>query len=442
MTEARALERFQELLRIPTISRLDPGEVVAADFDRFVRTLERLYPLLHSKLTRERVADHSLLFRWAGRASTEPTVLMAHYDVVAATDYGWEHPPFEAHVTGEEDDRVLWGRGTIDDKGSVVAILEAVERLLEHGHEPAQDVYLSFGHDEETHGSGARAIAELLAERGVRPALVLDEGGAVALEAFPGVSRPIAAVGVSEKGATLVRLTVDQQGGHSSTPPRLSATGRLARAIVRLDARPFPARIPAPVMEMLRTLAPYATGAVGRVLRGLPATAPLVRRVFARSDETRAMMQTTQAVTILEAGHAANALAERAEAMVNVRVAVNSNVDAALAHIRRAIADDDVHVELVSRGEPAPVSPTSGQGWRTVTATIATTFPEAVITPYVQTGATDSRFFTALSPAVYRFTPFVLDRTERDTLHAKNERIRVRSWLSGIEFYRDVLLRV
>lgn len=442
MTEARALERFQELLRIPTISRLDPGEVVAADFDRFVRTLERLYPLLHSKLTRERVADHSLLFRWAGRASTEPTVLMAHYDVVAATDYGWEHPPFEAHVTGEDDDRVLWGRGTIDDKGSVVAILEAVERLLEQGHEPAQDVYLSFGHDEETHGSGARAIAELLAERGVRPALVLDEGGAVALEAFPGVSRPIAAVGVSEKGATLVRLTVDQQGGHSSTPPRLSATGRLARAIVRLDARPFPARIPAPVMEMLRTLAPYATGAVGRVLRGLPATAPLVRRVFARSDETRAMMQTTQAVTILEAGHAANALAERAEAMVNVRVAVNSNVDAALAHIRRAIADDDVHVELVSRGEPAPVSPTSGQGWRTVTATIATTFPEAVITPYVQTGATDSRFFTALSPAVYRFTPFVLDRTERDTLHAKNERIRVRSWLTGIEFYRDVLLRV
>lgn len=442
MSESRALERFQELLRIPTISRLDPAEIVAADFERFVRALERLYPLLHSRLTREIVADHSLLFRWPGRASTEPTVLMAHYDVVAATDYGWEQPPFEGRVTGEGDDRVLWGRGTIDDKGSVVAILEAVERLVEQGHEPAHDVYLSFGHDEETHGSGARAIAELLAERGVRPVLVLDEGGAVALEAFPGVSRPIAAVGVSEKGTTLVRLVVDQQGGHSSTPPQWSATARLARAIVRLNEHPFPARIPAPVMQMLRTLAPYASGSVGRVLRGLPVTAPLVRRVFARSDETRAMMRTTQAVTILEAGHAANALPEHAEAMVNLRVSVDSTVDAALAHVRRAIGDDAVHVELVSRGEPAPISPTSGQGWRTVTATIATTFPEAVITPYVQTGATDSRFFTELSPAVYRFTPFVLDRAERDTLHAKNERIRVRSWLTGIEFYRDVLLRV
>jgi carboxypeptidase PM20D1 len=195
-------------------------------------------------------------------------------------------------------------------------------------------------------------------------------------------------------------------------------------------------------MQMLRTLAPYASGSVGRVLRGLPVTAPLVRRVFTRSDETRAMMRTTQAVTILEAGHAANALPEHAEAMVNLRVSVDSTVDAALAHVRRAIGDDAVHVELVSRGEPAPISPTSGQGWRTVTATIATTFPEAVITPYVQTGATDSRFFTELSPAVYRFTPFVLDRAERDTLHAKNERIRVRSWLTGIEFYRDVLLRV
>lgn len=442
MSESRALERFQELLRIPTISRLDPADLVPADFERFVRALERLYPLLHSRLTREIVADHSLLFRWAGRSSTEPTVLMAHYDVVAATDYGWEHPPFDAHVTGEDDDRVIWGRGTIDDKGSVVAILEAVERLLEQGHEPAHDVYLSFGHDEETHGSGARAIAELLAERGVRPALVLDEGGAVALEAFPGVARPIAAVGVSEKGATLVRLSVDQQGGHSSTPPRWSATARLARAIVRLNERPFPARIPAPVMQMLRTLAPYASGSVGRVLRGLPATATLVRRVFARSDETRAMMRTTQAVTILDAGHAANALPEHAEAMVNIRVSVDSTVDAAVAHVRRAIGDDAVHVDLVTRGEPAPISPTSGQGWRTVTATIATTFPEAVITPYVQTGATDSRFFTALTPAVYRFTPFVLDRAERDTLHAKNERIRVRSWLTGIEFYRDVLLRV
>lgn len=442
MFETRALERFQELLRIPTISRLDPAETATEEFDRFVKALERLYPLVHGRLSREVVAGHSLLFRWAGRASSEPTVFMAHYDVVAATDAGWEHPPFDAHVTGDGDGRVVWGRGTIDDKGSVVAILEAVERLLEQGHEPAHDIYLSFGHDEETHGSGAQAIAALLDERGVRPALVLDEGGAVALEAFPSVERPIAVVGVSEKGTTLVRLVVDQKGGHSSTPPRWSATARLARAIVRLNERQFPARFPAPVLQMLRILAPHARGTVGRALRALPASAPLLLRIFGRSDETRAMTQTTQAVTILEAGHAANALPERAEAMLNLRIAIDSSVERALRHVRRAIKDDAVRVELVSAGEPAPVSPTTGQAWRTVTATIATAFPEAVITPYVQTGATDSRFFTAISSAVYRFTPFLLTRSERDALHAKNERITVRAFLDGIEFYRALMLRL
>lgn len=442
MFETRALERFQELLRIPTISRLDPAETLTEEFDRFIKALERLYPLVHSRLSREIIAGHSLLFRWAGRSALEPAVFMAHYDVVAATDAGWENPPFDARITGDGDERVVWGRGTIDDKGSVVAILEAVERLLEQGHEPAQDVYLSFGHDEETHGSGAQAIAAALEERGVRPALVLDEGGAVALDAFPTVDRPIAVVGVSEKGTTLVRLVVDQKGGHSSTPPQWSATARLARAIVRLNERPFPARFPAPVLQMLRILAPHASGTVGRALRALPASAPLLLKIFARSDETRAMTQTTQAVTILEAGHAANALPERAEAMLNLRIAIDSSVERALRHVRRAIKDDAVQIELVSAGEPAPVSPTTGQAWRTVTATISTAFPEAVITPYVQTGATDSRFFTSISSAVYRFTPFVLTRSERDALHAKNERISVRAFLEGIEFYRALMLRL
>lgn len=442
MSDERALERFQELLRIPTISRLEESEVQWEHFDRFIAALERLYPRVHRTLERELVAGHSLLFRWAGRYSSEPSVLMAHYDVVAATDEGWEHPPFAAEVTGEGDERTVWARGALDDKGSLAAILEAVEAQLESGFEPSHDVYLVFGHNEETTGTGAAAIAELLADRGVHPALVLDEGGAVADDAFPGVSAPLAVIGVAEKGATLARLVVEQQGGHASTPPRLSTTARLARAIVRLNSRPFRAGFNSATLEMFAALAPHATGLVGRALRSAAVTKPLLLRVFDRSDETRAMTRTTQAVTQLSAGHAANALAERAEAMVNIRVAVGSSVDEAIAHVRTSIRDDAVRVELVSRGEPSPISPTSGQAWETLAATVGTTHPDAVVTPYVQNGATDSRHFTGISPAVYRFTPFVMSRAERDTLHAKNERMRVVSFLRGIDFYRALLQRL
>ncbi|MGX5681224.1 M20/M25/M40 family metallo-hydrolase [Schumannella luteola] len=437
-----ALERFQELVRIPTVSRLETDEVEWEHFDRFREALERLYPALHRTLEREIVGGHTMLYRWKGRYSTEPAVLMAHYDVVAATDEGWSHAPFAASVTGSGDTREIWGRGTIDDKGSLVAILEAVESQVESGFQPAHDVYLVFGHDEETHGSGAAAAAAVLEERGIRPSLVLDEGGAVADDAFPGVSEPLAVIGVAEKGPTLVRLVVDQKGGHASTPPRLSATARLARAIVRLNSTPFPAGFNPAVLEMLRTLAPHATGTVGRALRSLAVTKPLLLRVFSKSDETRAMTQTTQAVTQLAAGHAANALPERAEAMVNIRVAVGSSVAEAVKHVRKAIRDDAVAVEIVQGTEPSPISPTSGQAWDTIAATVATSHPEAIVTPYVQTGATDSRSFTGISRGVYRFTPFVLSRAERDALHAKNERMRVASWERGVGFYRDLLARL
>jgi len=442
MHDVGSLERFQELIRIPTISRLEASEVDWEQFDLFISTLERLYPLLHATATREVVDGHSLLYHWKGRDSTEPTVLLAHYDVVAATDEGWTHPPFAAEVTGSGEEQILWGRGTLDDKGSLVAILEAVETALGEGVVPEQDIYLSFGHNEETTGTGASAIVDALEDRGIRPALVLDEGGAVAHDAFPGVARPLAVVGVSEKGATLLRLVVDQKGGHASTPPKLSTTARLARAIVRVNAAPFPSGFNPATLEMLTTLAPHATGTVGRVLRSLSLTKPLLLRIFSRSDETRAMIQTTQAVTMLDAGHAANALAEHAEAMVNVRVAVGSSVEEAVSHLRRAIRDDAVAIEVVQPGEPSPISPTSGRAWRIIAETVGQTHPEAIVTPYVQNGATDSRHFTRIADGVYRFTPFVMSREERDTLHAKNERMRVTSFLRGIEFYRALLDRL
>jgi carboxypeptidase PM20D1 len=438
--EGDAVARLQQLVRIPTVSRLNASETDWSQFDRFVSELAQLYPLVHARLEREVVAGHSLLFRWRGRSATEPSVLMAHYDVVAASDDGWEHPPFAAELTGEGADRLIWGRGTLDDKGALGAILEALEAALEAGHTPFHDVYLSFGHDEETAGTGARAIAELLANRGVRPALVLDEGGAIVDDAFPGVSAPVAAIGVSEKGIATLLLSVAQNGGHASTPPRVTATVRLARAIVRINDHPFPAAFTPTAIEMFRRLGVHAKGIFGFAFRNIRWTRHVLLAVFRRqSDETNAMTRTTQAVTMLNAGLAANALAERATATVNVRIALGSSVAAAVAHLRRAIHDPAVTIEVLGQSEPAPVSPSAGLAWEVLTSALAKTHPDAVVTPYVQTGATDSRSFTSISTAIYRFTPFEMSKAERDTLHAVNERMHVATYLRGIQFYADLL---
>lgn len=442
----RAIANLQALIRIPTISRLDESETDWAPFLAFREELARRYPATHAALDLELVDGHSMLFRWAGTANGDPTVLMAHYDVVAATEEGWDHPPFSAELVadpGAEEPAealLVWGRGTLDDKGSLVSILEAVETQVAAGFRPARDVYLSFGHDEETAGSGAPAIVDLLESRGVRPALVLDEGGAVVEGIFPGVTSPIAVVGVSEKGILSLRLTVEQQGGHASTPPRLAATVRLARALVRLDRRPFGKSFVPTNLEMIRTLGGHARQPLQWIFTNLWLTRLPLLGLFARlSDETNAMVRTTQAVTQLSGAQAANALAERAEAIVNVRVAIDSSVAEAVDHVRRAVRDDLVAIEALHPSEPSPVSPTSGRAWELVKGTIEESFPGTIVTPYVMLGASDSRHFTRISGHVYRFSPFEMSAAERGTLHAKNERMRVATFLRGVGFYTRLI---
>lgn len=435
-----AVARLQQLVRIPTISLVDESHVQWQHFDTFIATLERLYPLVHATLEREIVAGHSLLFRWAGRASAAPAVLMAHYDVVPATDDGWTYPPFAAQLVGEGPDQLIWGRGTLDDKGALVSALEAVEAHLAAGYEPAQDIYLSFGHNEETTGAGATAIVDLLESRGVRPAFVLDEGGAVVERVFPGVSEPVAVIGVSEKGIMSLTLTVQQEGGHASTPPRMTATARLARAIVRLNSRPFPARFTETNLEMIRTLGAHATGIYRFAFTNLWLTKRLILLAFGRlSDETNAVTRTTQAVTMLSGSMAANALAERAVATVNIRIAAGSSVAESVEHVRRAVRDDKVVIAVDLPNEPSPVSPTTGHGWELLSQAIEATFPGTIVAPYVMLGASDSRHFTRISPNVYRFSPFEMTSDQRATLHAIDERMHVATWLRGIEFYRTLI---
>ena len=436
----RAVARLQALVRIPTVSRPDPADEDAAAFERFLTELRTQFPLLHEELELTPVTDHALLFRWAGRDAARPVVLMAHLDVVPVdSDATWRHPAFGGDIV----DGDIWGRGTLDDKGSLVGICEAVERLLEQGFTPAQDVWLSFGCDEEVMGQAAPAAVAVLRERGVRPWFVLDEGGAVAHEAFPGVEPPVAVVGVTEKGVTSLELRVDGRGGHASTPVRMDATARLARAILRLDRKPFPASAPGPTVELMQRLAPHAPAALRPLMANAARVRPvLTRALVAAGAEAAAMTRTTAAVTTLSGSPALNVIASTAKAGVNVRIMVGDSVASVLEHVRKAVHDDQVKVSVLEAGEPSPVSPTDDDAFRLLESTIAEAFPDAVPAPYVMMAATDSRFFTEICERVYRFTPFRMTKAQRQAIHSYDEHLGVEAFAEGVLWYQRLIERI
>ncbi len=435
----RAVAKLQALVRIATVSDRDWSRVDTDAFDRLLAELRTQFPLLHERLELTRVGSHGLLFHWPGASSDRPVVLMAHLDVVPVDESApWQHPAFSAEVV----DGAVWGRGTLDDKGCVAAICEAVERLLEDDHRPAQDVWLSFGCDEEVSGTSAEAAVDELVRRGVRPWLVLDEGGAVAHEAFPGVKRAVAAIGVAEKGTTSVELRVEGRGGHASTPARNGPTARLARAILKIDRSPMPARLPDTTVDLMRTLAPHVPRPLRPVLGRADRIKPLLTRaLIAAGPEAAAMARTTFAITTLDGSPALNVIASSATAGVNIRVMPGDTVAGALAHLRRVIDDDDVEIRVVERGEASPVSPV-GEAFDLVTSTVAELFPDAVPAPYVMAGATDSRHFTRICEHVYRFAPFEMTAAQRQAVHSYDEHLGVDAFLAGIDWYRRLIERL
>jgi len=434
-----SVAKLQALVRIPTVSNRDPDLVDIAAFDEFVAELERQFPMLHKRLELTRVDTHGLLFHWAGRSSDRPVVLMAHLDVVPVEeDAPWQHPPFGAEI----HDAAIWGRGTLDDKGELVAICVAVENLLELGFTPEQDVWLSFGCNEEVSGTSAVLAVEELRRRGVEPWFVIDEGGAIASEAFPGVSAPVGVVGVTEKGVTSLELRVDGRGGHASTPKRNGPTVRLAKALTKLDRHQMAASVPEPTIELLRRMAPHAP----RALRPLMANADKMRPVLTRAliaagAEPAAMTRTTFAITTLSGSPALNVIASTAKAGVNIRIMVGDTVAGVLEHVRKTIDDDQVEVTVIEANEPSPISPME-DAFALIEATITDVFPDAVPAPYVMMAATDSRFFTRICTRVYRFAPFRMTKAQRESIHSYDEHLGVDAFVDGVRWYQRLIERI
>lgn len=458
---ATLAERLSQLVQVPTVTPPDGGPLTpatAAVFDDFHALLRELLPTLFATAEVTTMGRAGLLLRLAGTGAGTgatalgPVLLMAHQDVVPAPTDGWEsagwsHPPFAGVVQDGEDGLTVYGRGTLDDKGALLVLLEAVEDLLGEGWHPHDDLYVLLGGDEESYGASAVAATEELERRAVRPVLVVDEGGAVVTGVVPGLTKHVVIVGVAEKGLTTLEVTVSadpRKPAHASTPPRRSAAGGLARAIVALERHPHPADLDDVGMRMFTSLAPYVPGALGQVLARAERLRPLLGRVLPLvGAELAAMVRTTTAVTMLEASPAPNVLAASARAIVNMRVATSSTVAEATAHVekvvRRAVGRGlEVTVRVLEGSEPTPPSPMD-ERWDAICAAAAVAYPEAIAVPYTMLAASDSRHVARIAPAIYRFSPLFMSAAQRASVHGVDERVAADSLVRGVRFYRSLL---
>jgi carboxypeptidase PM20D1 len=432
-------ERFRTALTFPTISTQDSAAFDPAPFTELHTWIEDAYPNITRRLTSEVVAKYSLLFTWSGSDTTlAPVLLMGHLDVVpieAGTESRWKHPPFGGVVA----DSFVWGRGTLDDKASVIAIMDAVEWLIGQGFEPRRTIYLAFGHDEELGGfSGAAEIAAILKERAGRLSFLVDEGGVVAQGLMPGVNRQVALIGVVEKGSIGVNLTVERTGGHSSMPPDHTAVGVLSEAITRLEENQMPARLTPVVREMLLRVAPEMPFSMRLPLANLWAFRPVIVRALLGNPRTAAMLRTTTAATMVSGSPKENVLPIVARGLVNFRILPGDTPEEVLQHVRQTVADTSVHVEGRGR-EASPVADYAAPEFGVVEKTIGQLFPEAVPVPFLMIGGTDTRHYEGLTRNVYRFNPIVATTEMVSGAHGTNERVRADDFVRAARFFAQLI---
>ena len=437
LDEAALVSRLSSALQIQTVSYDDPARINKEEFLRFHTFLEKSFPLTHSRLTVEKVKDYSLLYRWEGRdVKIPPAVLMAHMDVVPAEGGAWKYPPFSGTVA----DGYIWGRGTLDDKSCVISLIESVEHLLAAGFQPRQTIYFAFGHDEETGGQGAMTIAKLLETRGVRPSMVLDEGGAILDEMIPGVVVPTAMIGTSEKGYLTLDLSLKDPGGHSSAPPASTAIGRLSRAVQRLEDHPMPAKLDGSIAEMLDFLAPEMPFLSRFFLANRWFFQPLIKGGLSRVRITNASVRTTTAVTMIEGGVKENVLPSTATVTVNFRIRPGETMEDVVDHVRKTIADDTISISRRPQGmNPSPVSSVDAQEFLMLQRVIRKIFPQVIVVPGIVIGATDVRHFSGISRNLYRFAPFRVGKKDFEGVHGENERIAENGYADMVRFYVQLI---
>jgi carboxypeptidase PM20D1 len=412
------------------------------DFDQFTEFhnfLKRTYPNIHSRMLREVVDGYSLLYRWPGiDINKRPRLLMAHMDVVPVeenTDHDWTHKPFSGDIAGG----YIWGRGAIDMKGQLIAIMEACETLIAAGFKPQGDIYIAIGHNEERQvETGAITTAKLLAQRRVHFEYVLDEGGSVFDGKILGIKGSVAGIGVCEKGYADITLTASGEGGHASMPPKHTALGDVAEAITLLEANPLPYGMKGPVKELVCALTPYMKGSYKFIFSNRWLFGPIAKAILKKRPMLAAMMHTTIAATMASGSKSSNVLPQRAKAVLHVRIAPWNTIDYVQDYIQTTIGEH-IKVKATVATAPTKISRTNSEAYRKVESAARNTLRNLKIVPYMTTVTTDSRFYEPITDSIFRFVPFRSIQEDISGMHGTNERLKLDSLLEGINFFMIVI---
>ncbi len=440
--EDDVVKRLSEIVQITTTSydeRIDTAAFLA-----FQDYLDSNYVLVDSLLEKEIVNDFSIVYKWPGKnPRLDPVLLLGHIDVVPVEKESWDawtHPPYSGAIS----DGFVWGRGTLDDKVSILGVLEAIELLLKEDYQPERTVYLACGHDEEIRGfNGAQAIARMFKQQGLTFEYVLDEGMVLIEDALPGLSKPVALIGTAEKGYTTLKLTVQlPHGGHSSMPPAETVIGILSGAILKLQNNPFPSKIDGPIKTLFDYAGPEMSFPLNVVFANTWLTEGLLKWQLSGANTTNALIRTTIAPTILRSGLKDNVLPTEATAKINFRIAPNESTQSVLKYVINVIADDRVKVvqsDAKFSSDPSPISATDSFGYRVIEKTAHEIFPDIYVAPILVLAATDSRHYVEVSKNIYRFIPIRMMQEDTKRIHGIDERISVEDYKNVVRFYHQLL---
>lgn len=429
----KSFQNLSKAVSFRTISYENISFTDTLQFLQFHAFIDSTYPLIFKYLEKEIHGNNALLYKWQGKnTKLRPLVLLAHQDVVPVVEENWEKDPFSKEI----DNEYIWGRGTLDDKGSLISILEAIEKLLEEGIVPERTVYLAFGDDEEVNGSGARAIAATLKERGVEAEMVIDEGMVITLGVVPMISEPVALIGTSEKGYLSVEITSKFTGGHSSMPQSESAISILSKAIIAITENQPSAEFTPPVKGFLNFIGPEIPWPARIIFANQWLLGGVLKSIYTGSGPGNALVRTTTAPTLLKAGIKDNVLPTEATATVNFRLLPGDSSEKIIQRLNKVINDERISVKALGNSkEPAKVSPIDCEAFNVVNKTIRESYKKTYVAPTLMVGSSDSYYYSEVSPNVFRFAPYQITPENIDLFHNDNERITIESYKSMINFY-------
>ena len=432
---AIAIKKLGAMVQVPSVSKNEDEDLT--EFYKLHAVMEEQFPLIHQKLEKTDLRGN-LLYRWAGADPSKlPILFMGHQDVVPATNEGWRVDAYSGAVI----DGNLYARGSLDCKSTMYVELQAVEELLEEGFVPPCDVYLSFSINEETGGDGAAAAVRYLKERGIRLALVLDEGGAVSEAPVAGMDRDYAVIGITEKGYMDLKITARGKGGHSSTPPRNTPAARLFAFANEIERkRPFKKALIPETVEMFSCMAPSFNFPMRLILGNIWLFKPLLMAVMPMvTPFGEAVMATTCCFTMMRGSDAANVIPKEPYLVANLRTSVHQNCTETLAVMKKYADKYDLDIEVIMQRDASPVSNIHSKEYAYVCDCIRKQFPDVGISPYLIMGGTDCRHFHALTETALRFAPVRMTNAQNASCHAVDENVTVAALAEGVRFYKMFL---